>query len=372
MDVVSYDKTPSGMKTLSNRLGLRPDPGDTPARWPQICAVAALIVGLLMSTVSAASANTPSRSKERVTFGIEPASARRADGRPDFSFGVTPGALLHDHVAVVNYSSVPLSLQVYATDAIETSGGGFGLLPATTRPTGAGSWISLPTRFGTVRVPAESAKEPGEVVVPLVIRIPDSAAPGDHVGGVVASLQTVGTNSRGQKIDLIQRVGTRVFIRVAGPLAPKLSVAGLQATYHGTLNPVGQGRVRVSFVVTNSGNVMLGVNQSVSVSGMLGSKRQVALAKVPLLLPGASLHESVTVPGVRPQVRLRATVSALALVPVGVPAEGPTTASTWLWAIPWALIAPVLFVLAAAFAAYRARARRSARRRARAPQVVRA
>jgi hypothetical protein len=342
-----------------------------------------LAIGLLVCSVSLAcmlppaSAATASKPPTRVTFGVEPASARGADGRPYFSFGVTPGAIVFDHAAVLNYSSIPLSLQLYATDAIETSQGGFGLLPASARPTGAGSWISLPPRFATVRVPAESAKSPGQVVVPFVVRVPDHAAPGDHAGGVVVSLRTVGTNASGQQVILLQRVGSRVFIQVAGALAPKLAVTDLHASYEGTLDPVGKGRAKVSYLLRNTGNVDLAVDQSVAVSGWLGGKRQVAVAKVLFLLPGASLPERVDIPGVWPQFLLHATVSARPMAAAGITETArmlPLTTSTSLWAIPWPLLALIALVVLAGYLAHRARSRARARRLARPlasrPQVV--
>jgi hypothetical protein len=333
---------------------------------------------LLVCIVSPASAATSSKSPTRVTFGVEPASARGADGRPYFSFGVTPGAIVFDHVSVLNYSSVPLSLQLYATDAIETSAGGFGLLAASTRPTGAGSWISLPARFATVRVPPESAKAPGQVVVPLVVRVPDHATSGDHAAGVVVSLRTVGTNSSGQRVVLLQRVGTRVFIQVAGALAPKLAVTDLHASYDGSLDPVGRGQVTVSYLLRNTGNVDLAVDQAVAVSGFLDAK-QVALPKVLFLLPGAALPESVVIAGVWPQFLLRATVVARPMAPAGinnVPGMQAVRTSSSLWAIPWPLLLLIALVALAGFLVRRARTRARTRSLARPlpvlPQAVNA
>ena len=282
--------------------------------------------------------------------------------------------VLFDHVAVLNFSAVPLSLQVYATDAIETPSGGFGLLPQGARPTGAGAWISLPSRFATVRVPPENTRGPGQVVIPLELRMPDRASPGDHVGGIVASLRTVGRNASGQNVVLLQRVGTRVFVQVTGKLVPGLSVSGLRASYDGTLDPIGHGQTRISYVVTNTGNVLLGLGQSVSVSGLLGSKRSVVLPNVALLLPGASVPETAVVTGVWPEFLLHATVSARPLAVAGAkaPGLGPISAATSIWAIPWTLIALVVLVVAVGFVAVRARAARSARLRAGVPRVARA
>lgn len=298
----------------------------------------------------------------RVTFGIEPASATGPDGRPNFSFGVTPGGVLDDYAAVVNYSSQPLSLQVYATDAIETSTGGFGLLTAATKPTGVGTWISIPSGDATVDVPPEASGSPGHVVIPLSLHVPADASPGDHVGGIVASLQTVGTNSSGQSVVLDQRIGSRVFVTVAGPAKPGLAVEDVGASYEGTINPFGKGKVDVSYVVRNTGNEDLEVTQSVAVSQLFVSDGHAKVRSIPLLLPGASVTEHAVVTGLWPQFLLQATVTAVGHPPAGSGAKTVTaTGSATVWAIPWPLIALVVLVLLLAYAIRRLRRRARAR-----------
>jgi hypothetical protein len=292
------------------------------------------------------SASAP-ESKGRVTFGIVPALASGEAARSNFTIAATPGGVAFDQVVALNYSTVPLSLQLYATDAIETSSGGFSLLPASIAPTGAGAWIAIPPQFATLQVPAESSKTPGHVLVPLTIHVPFTAAAGDHVGGIVVSLQTRGTNATGQNVVLDQRVGTRVFIQVSGPLSPKLGLSHLHSSYSGTLNPVGRGHVNVSYVLTNTGNVDLAVHQSVSVTGLLGSKRSVNVPRVSLLLPGASIPEQAVVAGVWPQLLAHAAVTATPIVLATGHGSPPVTAtdSVWVWTIPWPLLILLLLVI---------------------------
>jgi hypothetical protein len=290
-------------------------------------------------------ASSPS---QRVTFGIEPASATGADGRPDLSLAVTPGAVLQDHVAVLDYSVEPLTLTVSATDAIETPAGGYSLLPPGKRPSGVGAWISLPESGSTVRVPARTASGPGQVVVPLLVRVPASATPGDHAGGVVASLTTEGRNATGQNVVLVQRIGTRVFVRVAGALKPGLSITRLHSSYAGTLNPIGRGEVHATYTLRNIGNTDLGVQQSVSVSGLFGAAATQRLKPISLLLPGASLQEQVEIGGVLPTFRLHSTVTLRAVAPPGgaSPNLGSLTSATGLWAVPWGLVFLVVLLVA--------------------------
>jgi hypothetical protein len=320
-------------------------------------ALAAVLLGVSMQ--SAASAST-SKAPNRVTFGVEPAGTTGADGRPNFSFSVTPGGSLDDHVAILNFSSVVLSLQVYAVDAVETATGGLGLTLPGSKQTGVGDWVDLPARFLTVRVPAETNHLPGQVVLPLLVKVPLSATPGDHVGGIVASLRTVGVNSSGQHVILNQRIGTRVYVDVAGKAVPRLSIQDLAAAYDGTLDPIGRGRVRVSYLVTNTGNVDYGVTQRLSLSGLFGSTTHASMAPIALLIPGASVRESVVLKGVFPEFIEHLSVTADAVAPPNgtSPRLGPVVARDTVWAIPWPLIVLLFLLLSAIYAWRRWRNRR--------------
>lgn len=359
------------METLRAALGAPTRTGPhqawrRPGRWRvESAATAAIFSGLLLAGGSVATAATSTTTAppapNRVTFGVEPASATGADGRPYFSIDATPGAVVFDHVAAVNYSTTPVTLQLYATDAVETVGGGFGLLPASTKPTSVGAWITIPPRFATVVVPPRTAHGPGQVVAPVTVRVPLKEAPGDHAGGIVVSLQTVGTNRSGQSVILDQRVGTRVYVDVTGVLTPKLTLADLHATYDGTANPVGKGHVAVSYRVVNTGNADLSLTQSVNVSALVADSKTVAIPKIPILLPGASVAESVVVPGVWPQFRLSATVTAQPKVistVTSAPAMAAVTAGTSVWGVPWTLLLIIVVLVVALVLWRRLRARR--------------
>jgi hypothetical protein len=297
-----------------------------------------------------------------VTFGVEPASSRAPDGRPFFSFGVTPGGLLVDHVAILNYSLRPLPLSVYPQDAVNTASGGFTLKVGAIAPTDAGAWISLGRPRLSVTVPARRSvhSPPAALILPITLRVPFTATPGDHVAGIVAVLTSVARRGRAN-VRLDQRVATRVFIRVSGTVHAQLSVENVSASYQGTLNPVGRGQVTVTYRVRNSGNAILGGTQAVQVTGWFGQQVTVTtLPQVPLLLPGNSVEETVQVPGVFPSGPLTATV---AVIPLHLQGEvdpglvGKVTASTTLWAVPWPLFV-VLLVLAGLGAEYLRRRRR--------------
>ncbi|MDP9116172.1 MAG: DUF916 domain-containing protein [Actinomycetota bacterium] len=284
-------------------------------------------------------------------FGIQPASATAIQPRPEFLYGGGPGAVITDHVALVNIGPVPLTLDLYPADAALTSDGSFALLLANQKQTGVGAWISIDGPSQVVIAP-RTIKGPTIKIFAFSTRIPRNASPGDHVGAVIVSLHTAADPTKGSSIGLNQRVGARVYVRVSGAVHPALSVDGLRAKYtsNGVLNPLGTGNVKVTYTVRNTGNVILSGTQSVKVSGLFGSRSAVKLPAVPALLPGASVGVTATVRGVFPQFLLsaRATVHPIAQVGEIDPGLKNASAAVTIWAIPWALIVLILLVIAGA------------------------
>ena len=328
-----------------------------------LAAVTAGSAGSAWAADSAARAATPIKPPV-VTFGVEPATAKAPDGRPFFSYGVTPGGLLLDHVAILNYSLRPLPLTVYPQDGVNTASGGFTLKVGALKPTDAGSWISLGRPQLSVVVPARRSalSPPAALILPITLRVPFTATPGDHAAGIVAVLTSVARRGLAN-VRLDQRVATRVFIRVSGTVVARLTIENLSASYQGTLNPAGKGRVTVTYRVRNSGNAILGGTQAVQVTGWFGQQVTVTtLPQVPLLLPGGSMDETVQIPGVFPTGQLTATV---AIVPLHLQGEvdpglvRKVTASTTVWAIPWPLIVLVLLLSGLGAEYVRRRHRRS-------------
>ena len=348
----------------------RPATGRSRLRVAALAVVSTIGLASVMSSASGSAwANvtaTPAPAVKKapvVTFGVEPSSPRAPDGRPFFSYGVTPGGLLMDHVAILNYSLRPLPLTVYPQDGLNTASGGFTLKVGAVRPTDAGAWISLGRPRLLVTVPARRSvhSPPAALILPITLRVPFTATPGDHVAGIVAVLTSLAR--RGQaNVRLDQRVATRVFIRVAGTVHAQLSIENVSASYQGTLNPVGKGQVTVTYRVRNSGNAILAGTQAVQVTGWFGQQVTVAkLGQIPLLLPGSSVDETAIVPGVFPTGPLTAAVAVVPLHLQGEVDPGlvrKVTVSTTLWAFPWPLLVTLL-VLAALGAEYLRRRRQS-------------
>jgi len=291
-----------------------------------------------------------------ITFGVQPSGPKQPDGRSYFSFSVTDGAHLSDHIAVTNYSFQRLTLTLHSSDALNTVQGDFALLPPNQRSTQVGRWIKIPSSGKTVHIPPR-----GTVIVPFTVVVPHKVQPGDHAGGIIATLESTARSQSGQLYHLLQNVGARVFVRVSGVLRPLLTVEAVKVGYRGTLNPFGKGTAHVTFTVHNAGNVALGGTQSIQVSGLFGmSSSAQGVKQLGLLLPGSRVTETVDVPGVFPQIWMTAHV---AISPLTLPGAlqtmpGPFEASKHFWAVPLMLLL-IIVLLIALFWWLRARRRRT-------------
>lgn len=257
--------------------------------------------------------------------------------RPDLTYVVDPGSTLEDSVTLYNMSNVPLSFRVYATDATNNDEGAFDLLPGSQTPTDVGAWVTLPVENVTV--------PPGQqVTIPISISVPDGAAPGDHVGAILASSAAVSAGPDDKSVTLDRRTGTRLYLRVNGPIVPELVVADVEMSYSPALSPLG-GSAEVTYRVENRGNVRLSGATTVSASGPFGlGEKHGEGAEIPELLPGEDVTLTTTIDNVPAMFLDTATVD-LTTVQDGEAAGQSSSLSGSTFAPPIAVLMFLLVVL---------------------------
>ena len=328
-------------------------------------AILTLLLGLLLGwtgTAAAAPAAPPAStpSTQSLTWSVQPSSQKKPDDRSSFTYqDFTPGSTHEDYVAVDNFSTTAQTFSVYASDAFNTAAGGFDLLAAGKQPTDVGAWVHLAA--SSVRVPARSS-----VIVPFTVAVPADATPGFHVGGIVASLSSLGTSADGSQVRVDRRVGARIYLQVTGPLRPALQVEHLQVQYHDSWNPARPGSATVSYTLANTGNVPLAAHQSLHSAGLLGVfGADPKLADAPLLLPGNSIRLTVQLPHAWPGVQLDASLQVApytSVITLLQPAAS-VRASGSAWAVPWVWLAIVVALVLVWWGRRRLRRRRAARAR---------
>jgi hypothetical protein len=290
---------------------------------------------------------TASADARVVTFGIGPASKGKVDRRPNFNLLLTKGSSTSDEVALVNLTYKPITLNLYASDAVNTPDGQLSLKAADDEAQDVAKWVTFktPTGKGYVVVKPRST-----LVVPFTVKVPKDTYVGDHLAGVVASTVTRGQTpgDRTTDVQFEQRIAVRLGVRVAGELAPSLTIENVTASYAGTLNPFGSGTATITYNVHNTGNVRLGGKQKVTVAGLVGSAAVAdTVADVPMLLPGSTATVTVPVSDVRPLGPMTATVEIIPLAVAGDanPDAQVATSSVVIWAVPWLLVALIVLLV---------------------------
>lgn len=343
------------------RMGPRPAGDRTRARHLGVAglvAVVAVVAVTMSGGASGAAAKQPQAEPTPTEqFALTPTGAdpTQPGSRTSFSFEEAPGGQAADRVTLFNYADHATAFQVYANDALDTAEGQLDLKRFDQQPTDAGSWIKLEQT--AVVVPASSA-----VVIPFVVIVPKGASPGDHGAGILAAIRGSTTTATGQRVAVEHRVGVPLYVRVAGPLHPRLAVVGLQSHYHSSSLALGGGSLDISYRVVNVGNVRLAGHQQVSVEGPFGwVLERRAQADVPELLPGGSVTGRLHVNGVLPTVRVSSVVTVHPFSKQGALRPPPPTASATssVWAVPWLLLLVVALIIG--WGIHRYRRRRSRR-----------
>lgn len=308
-------------------------------------ALAAVLASVAFVAAPAAAEPTPTPSEGAedaagtVSWSVQPSTANGPDGRTSFTYDLEPGGTVSDVVRVNNFSDTPQVFRVYSQDAINTPEGSFSLLEGSEEPVDVGLWAAVDS--AQVEVPAK-----GHVDIPFTMTVPANATPGDHAGGIVASLTDVVTQENDNQVLVENRVGARIYLRVGGELAPSVRIQAVSASFDNGWIPFAGGDMTVTYELENTGNARVTGSQLVEVDGPLGiGLKSVHPEDLPELLPGQKYSVTVTADAVqrlgRATARLTVNPSTLN-VPEGSPEPPSVTGVASSWAIPW----PELVVLA--------------------------
>jgi hypothetical protein len=326
-------------------------------------AAAALAVTLVLSVApTAALAQEGETPTDR--WAVQPSGPDGPGPRPNFAYSLSPGASIEDVVSLSNLSERPLTFLIYAKDAYNTPrDAAFALQADEEEPMGVGSWVRFLDE-GTGQYGLESLQytlEPGRRVdVPFLVTVPADAEPGDHAGGIIAaSTEPVGgTDDDGVALAIRQRIGSRVYLRVDGPMRANLEVTNVSIDHSMPIVPwvTGRGDMAITYEVRNTGNVRLESAATVEVTGLFGRRvRSFPVEGVPELLPGSSVVLTQAFSGLSPLELLNTRIEVESL-------DGQTSTSRSTRTFIWSWVVVALALAAAVYAGDRYRRRRHARR----------
>ena len=286
-----------------------------------------VLAGLVVSIAGGVVA--PAMAVDNGTIGIHPSSESDF-----FHLNLVPGAAQDSAAVITNRTAAEITVLTYPVDAVSTSKGDFAFAGREEPRAQVASWIALPS--ATVVVPAH-----GEARVPFRVTVPLGAEPGDYAGGIIMQSPTevgkTSSNSTGAvtRIDVVQRQGVRIYLKVAGTASRQLSLGSLSWVKS-------DNGFDFSLPIRNAGNTILRPRATLSMPSVLGGTRKLVFETPIALLPGASavLQTKIAAPA---PVEF-ATASAV------VESEGPTRAASVevrfaAWQLVAACVAGLLLVL---------------------------
>ncbi|PJJ56357.1 uncharacterized protein DUF916 [Mumia flava] len=298
------------------------------------------LIALAVAAVAVVGPAVPAQAADNGAWSVTPTPADDSSPTPRSYFVLegAPGATLTDKVRIRNFTKRALTFSIYGADGYNTTEGGFFALRGLEFPQkDVGAWVTVPVQ--TVKVAKKT-----QVDVPITIRIPDNATPGDHVGGIVALNGAVEgtTEADGLEVGLKRAVAARLYLRVSGPTMPAVEVTDIELEHdRGALGWTGSSSGTVSYTVTNTGNLRLSPQSVITLSGLPSRELDaVESAGVVDLLPGQSARLNAEVEGIGPFDRVTTTVTLTTAEGIGDVGETTT------WVVPWVLIAVVLALLA--------------------------
>lgn len=290
----------------------------------------------LAAVVAGTVATAPLALADEAAWSIAPADNEHGDGRANYGYVLAPGEIVQDALDVTNTGDVELVLDVAAADGFTTATGVLDLRPLTEQQVDVGAWV--------VTDVTELVLAPGErVEVPFTLTVPPDAAAGDHTGGVV----TVRTAEGGATVQLQQRLGSRIHVRVPGEQTVALTLGTVEVGQPVSALPWRTSTVVLTYRVANTGNVRTLADERITVTGPGGIATLRQAGDVAEILPGGEVVRRVEVPGVwalgRTEVRVELVPQAVAgEVGAAVEAEGRA------WAVPWSLLAALVLLVTAA------------------------
>ena len=189
---------------------------------------------------------SPSYAVENGTLGAYPTTydTSNPNTKSWFIYSLGANEKKNDSVTVENSSDQEVSAKVYAVDATITKDGAFALLQQTEEKKDMGSWIKLSVSQITLK-----AKEKKEI--PFTVTVPKYVSIGDHAGGIVfENINAKTDNQQGLNVNLVSRIGVRVYDTVPGEQKPQLDIKSFTAD-------TSKDNLEFNLTIENTGNVFL-------------------------------------------------------------------------------------------------------------------
>jgi hypothetical protein len=250
-------------------------PFEVLARRVTLAAAAAAAAAAVACALAPLGFAPPAFAVDNGTLGIHP-----SDESNFFHLSSYPGGEIQATAVVSNHTDAPVTLLSYPVDAISSSAG-FAMADMAAPRAGVGNWVHLDA--DQITVPAN-----GDLAVPFRLDVPANATPGDYAGALIIQSAPVRgatasvDNGTAVRMDVIQRQGVRIYLKVEGTATVALQHGALFSEKNGDA-------ITFNLPVTNTGNTMLHPTAKLRVTSWQGGTSTLTFSAPESLLPGATL-----------------------------------------------------------------------------------
>lgn len=243
-----------------------------------------------------------------------------------------PGDILEEGLKVTNNSTVDKEYYIYKRNIKGVESGGTPIFAdAEEEITGyeISEWIEIPTE--PIQIPAKSS-----VDLKVVIRIPETATPGSHFGGVFISAEAPKLRETGAGVGY--EVASIVSIRISGDITDSARIRSFSSDklLYSTKD------VHFNAKVENQGNILIRPRGPVSITSMFSTKPEVFMVNDNLagVFPGTVRDIDFTWSG--DGVGFGRYEAVLALVYDGEDGQKTIDASLVFWIFPLKIMLTIL------------------------------
>jgi hypothetical protein len=188
---------------------------------------------------------------------------------PLIQIGLQPGESWASGISVVNNNNYAVTLyaEPYIFKPVDETGRPHFLSPSDLEHSsdieaGLTSWITLPQTGFTI--------EPGQTyILPIVIDVPEGAAPGGHYSAILIGNKTPKNTQEGGTVSVSSSVASLIFLSVAGDVTEK----GRIRDFYTEKTLYQDAEAKFSLRFENQGNVHLVPRGNIKIFNMFGKER---------------------------------------------------------------------------------------------------
>jgi len=260
-----------------------------------------------------------------------------------FNFEIMPGEEEPSSIIVKNLGNNPITVNVYSTDATNSSQGTFAITSKSHEQKHIGTWVTFKNDLPTIQ-PKE------DIEIPFLIQVPKNATPGNYGGGIAveaSSAQMKGEKeiTNGNAINTAARIYIKTFVKIPGD-----RIQDYEWTNFEYKSQTVDKKSSFNFSLKNNGNTIIIAKPSIELKGVPPLKENKLTLPEVTIQPGTELTNLELKWNNKPPIGLYFVTAQVEFSEYDIVLNKKTNSSVYQQKItinltPWYIIAIILLVV---------------------------